>query len=366
MSHTTIILLSLILGLAAGFIMHRSDYCIAGMFRDLFLFRTTRMLKTLVLLILVSIPLFELLHLTGWALYPFPLFGTPSLVNILGGFLFGIGMVLAGGCVVGVLYKVGSGNVPSMVALFGLIGGSTLYAEFHPFWKSVSIRLSLAEEAVTVPQALGVPSLVLTIPVSMLLLALVYSWFRHGELVAPSVVKGYLQPWQAALWLALIGFLSVVITGMPLGITTSYAKIGAFIEQWLIPEHLASLTYFKTQPLDHVPPLGGEPLRGGAGPVLDGIAVVQFPLIAGIILGSTVSSLLLREFRIYLRVPPRQLVSALCGGVMLGLASRMAPACNVWHLMGGVPLLTMQSLLFIIGVIPGAWFGSKIFTRLVV
>lgn len=366
MSHTTIILLSLILGLGAGFIMHRSDYCIAGMFRDLFLFRTTRMLKTLVLLILVSLPLFELLHLTGWALYPFPLFGTPSLVNILGGLLFGIGMVLAGGCVVGVLYKIGSGHVPSMVALIGLIGGSTLYGEFHPFWKSVSVRLSMAEKAVTLPQALGVPSLVLTIPASVFLLFLVYGWYRRGELVAPSVVKGYLQPWQAAVWLALIGFLSVAITGMPLGITTSYAKMGAFIEQWLIPEHLASLAYFKTQPLDYVPPFGGEPLRGGAGPVLDGIAVVQFPLIAGIILGSAVSAIQLREFRLYLRIPPRQLLSALCGGVILGLASRMAPACNVWHLMGGVPLLTMQSMLFTAGVIPGAWLGSKLLTRFVV
>ena len=29
----------LLLGLVAGFYMHRSDYCVVGMFRDLFLLR---------------------------------------------------------------------------------------------------------------------------------------------------------------------------------------------------------------------------------------------------------------------------------------------------------------------------------------
>ena len=29
----------MLLGLIAGFVMHRSDYCVAGMFRDFFLFQ---------------------------------------------------------------------------------------------------------------------------------------------------------------------------------------------------------------------------------------------------------------------------------------------------------------------------------------
>ncbi len=49
------------------------------------------------------------------------------MVGLDAGFVFGIGMVLAGGCVVGSLYKLGAGSVAGGVALLGesgLAGGS--------------------------------------------------------------------------------------------------------------------------------------------------------------------------------------------------------------------------------------------------
>ena len=119
-------------GLMAGFVMHRSDFCLAGAFRDWFLFKDGRRLRALVLLMTVSAIGFELLRLTGGLpYYPFPWFAPPGLTNLLGGCLFGIGMVLAGGCVVGVLYKAGSGSMPAIVAILGLLTGSAVYAEFH-------------------------------------------------------------------------------------------------------------------------------------------------------------------------------------------------------------------------------------------
>jgi hypothetical protein len=44
----------------------------------------------------------------------------------------------------------------------------------------------------------------------------------------------------------------------------------------------------------------------------------------------------------------------------------MAPSCNVWHLWGGVPILAMQSLLFLAGLLPGTWIGAHLLTRFVV
>ena len=96
------------------------------------------------------------------------------------------------------------------------------------------------------------------------------------------------------------------------------------------------------------------------------LRVIQFPLIGGIILGSACSALLLREFRVYFRIPLRQYLSAIIGGMIMGLASRMAPACNIWHLFGGLPILAMQSMLFLAGLLPGAWLGSIILSRVIV
>ena len=56
----------------------------------------------------------------------------------------------------------------------------------------------------------------------------------------------------------------------------------------------------------------------------------------------------------------------LLGGLLLGLAARMTPSCNIWHLWGGVPILAMQSLLFLAGLLPGTWLGANLLTRFVV
>lgn len=355
----------LVLGMVAGSVMHRSDYCVAGMFRDLFLFRSSMMLKTLLLLITVSMPLFEFVRLLGLVSFPFPFFAPPSLVNIIGGFLFGIGMVLAGGCVVGTLYKLGSGSFSALLAFVGLIAGSTIYAFFHSDWVAIAKSVSLPISSVTIPQLLSLPPWILVIPLSLALAFLLRKWFRNGQMVRTAVVEGYLQPWKCAVVLALIGSASVLLVGMPLGITTSYSKAGAMLLNSLAPELAAGVSYFKLVALNYTPPLGGGVLTGGPGPALDGVSLVQFPLIIGILLGSAISAYRLREWRMRFSLPWRQVFSALLGGMLMGLASRMAPACNIWHLFGGLPILAIQSLLFLIGLLPGAWIGGLFFSRLV-
>ncbi len=357
---------SLLLGVAAGYVMHRSDFCVAGMFRDLFLFRQTYMLSMLLLLVAASMVLFEAGALLGLiAPQPFPLLGPPALINILGGVLFGFGMVLAGGCVVGTLYKLGAGSVLSLTALIGLIAGSVFYAEIHPWWSMLAEASRFAEERITLPQAVGASPLPLILICVAGIACVLLLRFRRRSWVRRSPAQGYLQPWKAALLLAAIGFLSYVLVGMPLGITTAYAKIGAYIENLFWPGHVANLAYFQAQPLDYVPPLAHAAVQGGAGPRLDAIAAIQFPLIVGIVLGGGVSALLVREFRFYFKVPPSQYLMAFGGGLIMGLAARMTPACNVWHLFGGLPILAMQSLLFLAGLFPGAWLGSRVLARVV-
>lgn len=365
-SYAVIVSASFLLGWAAGYVMHRSDFCIAGMFRDLFLFRNTSMLRMLVLAVVASMILFEVARLLGLlSTYPFPLLGPPSLANLVGGLLFGMGMVLAGGCVVGTLYKMGAGSLLGALAVLGLIAGSTLYAEVHPVWSVLVRATTVFPGKITVPEILGVTPTLLVVPVAAAGSLLLLRWYRKDRWQRSSSAEGYLQPWRAALGLALIGTLSFAVIGMPLGITTAYAKMGAYIENAVLPQHLAGLAYFQAQSLNYRPPFGDITLHGGAGPVLDGIAVVQFPLILGIVLGAGASAAMLREFRIYWRVPLRQCASAVIGGVVMGAAARMAPACNVWHLLGGLPILAVQSILFVVGLVPGAWLGSRLLTRLV-
>lgn len=360
-----ILLAQLLLGVAAGFVMHRADFCIAGIFRDLFLFRRRTMLYALVLLVVCLVPFFELTRLLGWIRYPFPLFGPPSLSNLFGGMLFGIGMVLAGGCVVGSLYRLGSGSSLAATVVLGLIVGSLLYMELDAWWSGIAKALSLGTKAVTLPQLIGVPPWLASLMVVGLAAPLLIGWWRQGLLRVAFGPEGHIQPWRSALLLALIAGLSTMIAGIPLGVTTSYAKLGGYLLLPFAPEHVAALGFCQRQGLQFTHPLFGITLKGGGAPRLDGIALIQFPLMIGLVLGGTLSALRLGELQCYFKAPLRQYLSAFSGGVVMGLASRLAPACNIWHLTGGLPILALQSILFVLGLLPGTWLGGRLLTRLV-
>jgi hypothetical protein len=358
---------SLAAGLSAGFVMHRSSFCVTATFRDMFLFGDFFLMRMLVLLVVASMVLFELGRWSGLlAPYPFPLLGPPSLASLIGGGVFGIGMVLAGGCVVGSLYKLGAGSLVSGVAFVGMLAGSALYAEGHPAWSAFAKATLFDAKAITLPQWLGVPPTALLAPLAGLGAILLWRWQRAGLMSRVSHAVGHLAPWRAALILAGLGGFSYLLIGMPLGITTSYAKLGANIESWFWPEHVHSLAYFAAVPLKYAPPLSDQIITGGPGPAFDAVAAIQYPLIVGIIFGGLLSAELVREFRVQTRIPARQIASALVGGLLLGVSARMIPGCNIWHLWGGLPILALQSLLFLAGLIPGAWLGSQLLARFVI
>ncbi|MCK9388599.1 MAG: YeeE/YedE family protein [Sulfuritalea sp.] len=362
-----IILSSLAIGLTAGFVMHRSDFCVTACFRDVFLFRDFFLMRQMLLLVVVGMVLFEAGRLTGAiSIYPFPGLGPPSLSNVIGGFIFGIGMVLAGGCVCGSLFKLGAGSAASLLAVIGMLTGSAFYAEIHPQWSAFAKSTVLIQGVITLPQWLKLPPTALLLPLATGGSFWLFREFRAGRMDRPAFAVGHLAPWRAALILAFLGFASYVLIGMPLGITTSYSKLGAGIEALFAPEHVNNLGYFAVQSINYTPPFSDRPIIGGPGPQLDAVSAIQYPLLIGIICGAFFSAARLGEWRLQWRLPRRQFVSALTGGLLLGLAARMAPSCNVWHLWGGMPILALQSILFLVGLIPGTWIGARLLARFVI
>lgn len=366
-SHWLVMSALLAIGAAAGFLMYRSEFCMAGAFRDVFLFKSLKSLQPLVLLITVSAALFEICRLLDFLpFYPFPWFGPPSGANLLGGMVFGLGMVLAGGCVVGVLYKMGGGSLLAIIAFVGLLVGSALYAEIHPWWQTLSRKTVFTPEAVTLPQLLSLP------PVMVILVFVLaggffcWRWQKAGLWSMHNAADGFIPRWLTACSLAVLVLFTVLVSGGPMGVTTTYAKAVALIESWINPQHVAGLTYFTAQPVQYIIPLEGVTRYGGAGPSFDVIAILQVPLIVGIVLGSALSAAFLGELHLIWRVPVRQVFMVFAGGVIMAMGSRMTPGCNVWHLWGGLPLLTLQSMLFAFGLLPGAWLGSRILQRVLI
>jgi len=113
-------------GFGIGFTMHRSRFCIARVFREPFMTGEGTMTKAMILALAIGIPVGSLLvqHETVDPFLAIP----PSfwLGSALGGLIFGFGMVFAGGCASGSLWRMGEGHLKLWVAafFFGWIGST--------------------------------------------------------------------------------------------------------------------------------------------------------------------------------------------------------------------------------------------------
>ena len=108
----------IVAGFAIGFIMHRSRLCFARAFREPFMTAEGEMTKAIILALAVAIPLASLLF-KNKVIDPYiAIPATFWIGSLLGGVLFGIGMIFAGGCASGSLWRMGEGHIKLWVAIF--------------------------------------------------------------------------------------------------------------------------------------------------------------------------------------------------------------------------------------------------------
>jgi uncharacterized protein len=188
-------------------------------------------------------------------------------------------------------------------------------------------------------------------------------WRRQGKMVVTCAAAGYLQPWRVAVVVSVLNLLLYLLVGWPMGISTAYAKIGGFLQSLVAPEHLAQLAYFSHQSL--VIQTAATTLTGGAGPRIDLIFFTEMALLVGIVLGAFLSAVALREFRLHGPPPKWQALAAFGGGILMALGARMASGCSVKFVLGGLPLLSFQALLFVGGMLAGAWLGSRLLPKII-
>ncbi|WP_035291048.1 YeeE/YedE thiosulfate transporter family protein [Clostridium sp. KNHs214] len=127
-------------GIIIGIILRYSRFCFTAAFRDPFITGSTRVLRGMILSMMVSTIGFAVIqsryiHSKGANYEMIP--GAVSSVGVhvmIGAFIFGIGMVLAGGCASGVLMRIGEGHALHWVVLIGFIIGTLLGAKDYSFW----------------------------------------------------------------------------------------------------------------------------------------------------------------------------------------------------------------------------------------
>lgn len=165
--------LAMLFGVGFGLLIERAQICFTSAFRDLWITGRTHMAKAIIIGMAVSaIGIFSYVQM---GLPPKIMWAGPNAV--LGGLLFGFGIVLAGGCETGWMYRAVEGQVHFWWVGFGNILGATILAYY---WDDLAPSLATSYDKVNLLQTFG-PLGGLLVTYLMLLAAflLVVAWEKR-------------------------------------------------------------------------------------------------------------------------------------------------------------------------------------------
>lgn len=112
-------------GFLYGVLQQYGRFCFASAWRDLIMVKVPRMFVG----IMVGMMTLSIIAVFIFVYYPERYHTTQlGLHGLIGGILFGLGMVFAGGCATGSLYKTGEGNMVSLVVLLALSFSQAIFA----------------------------------------------------------------------------------------------------------------------------------------------------------------------------------------------------------------------------------------------
>jgi len=116
----------LLFGAVFGVVFQRSRFCLVRAFREPFMTGDAEHTRAAALALVVSTLGFAILKFTDLKDRGDWVFATAGVGALLGGTLFGVGMVLAGGCGAGTIWRAGEGQVKLWVALACFALGASL------------------------------------------------------------------------------------------------------------------------------------------------------------------------------------------------------------------------------------------------
>ena len=378
MSRTEPILAPLwLLAVTAGFTLQRSRFCFASAFRDLFLFGSSRMMKGIIVGLAIATIGFAI---NMFRMVPFPEFGVlPGQANILpaglstvvGGLLFGFGMVLSGGCVSGSLYRMAEGYVASWVSMIGILIGLGFLSQTWNWWWEISIS---SEALLWIPAKLDLGyggGVVLTLS-GLLTAFLLFLWWESRSGLSIPGLPGIKEPdetlgqklsvvWRAVFvrgWPAVVGGAVLGVIGvlmymvhMPWGVTGELARLSNAI--------MSTLNFAAPEAL-------GLSDLGGCSGLSDetGLFTHTFAVTAGVLPGSLIGALFAGEFKLRFPREAKRYVQALGGGVIMGYGAGLAIGCTVGAFFSSIPSLSISGWLFALALSGGAFLGVQAIKRI--
>ncbi|SDY73445.1 hypothetical protein SAMN05660462_00761 [Proteiniborus ethanoligenes] len=378
--------LFLITGVVLGYILSRSRYGFAGGIKRIYVTGEGSLTKVLLIMFAITMVASAGIQWAAVAKGAVPQFRAASsdliipgsqsvsmfnISTILGGFLFGIGMIFAGGCASGTLSDLGEGEIRSAIAL--------------PFFVLFTIpghalRDSIAQSSigkigaqVYLPDVFGfIGAIIISFAILLVLYVITrkYEDFRKKEGFYEETVfepnemplpededfkffsyktyhKFFIERWSFLKggMLLSIGFIFVLnTTGKNWGVTSAFTKLGVKIVN-LFGIEITS------------PAFASIVKDVNTGLIYDGGTLRN----VGIVIGAALCMLLAGKFSFNLNFRFKDAVYYAVGGALMGFGSRLAGGCNLGALYSAISSFSLSGWGFMVALCLGGIVGLKLF-----
>jgi uncharacterized membrane protein YedE/YeeE len=352
--HNTVLWAAFAVSLAFGFIAQRAHFCTMGAISDIANMGSWTRMRMWVSAIAIAMIGFHLMAWLGW-IDPKQTIYAPSQVmwasTLVGGALFGFGMVLASGCGSKTLVRVGGGSLKALTVFF--VMGFSAYATLSGIFAVVRVN-TLDRLSFQMPGGAALPGwlaqvsggdasqlgllMALVVGAALLIWALMSEEFRTPGHLLGGVGLGLCV---AAMWW---------ISGR-LGFVPEHPDT-------LEPVYLATDTG-RMESLSFTAPMAYTidwlVLFSDANNLLT-TGVVS---VAGVVLGSLLQSLLSRSFRWEGFRSTQDTALHIGGAMLMGVGGVTAFGCTVGQGLSGLSTLSLGSLIAVTGIVAGAVAGLR-------
>jgi len=340
-------MLSFLVGIVFGAVVNKTNFCTMGAVSDWVNMGNKGRLRAWFLAIGIAVLVTQVMQFKGMididqSIYLTPNFGW--LGYLVGGFLFGVGMTLASGCVNRTLVRVGGGNLKSVVVL--IIIAVSAY---------MTMRGLLAVVKTNIFDVTNVD-----------LSAHKISDQGIGTLLGNAVGTenaGLVKKIVAAIFA--VGLIVYALKGKELRSSFNNILAGVVIGL-VIPAgwYITGVVGF-----DDFEPVRMESFTF-TGPAGDGLmylltftgSTINFGIAAvfGVILGSFLYGILSRKFRLESFVDRSDMLRHMLGAVLMGFGGVLALGCTIGQGITGMSTLALGSLMALASIIFGSAFTMKV------
>ena len=353
-----VFILAAIFGLTYGFLLQKADFCFVASVRDFVSVKDSRIGKGILVLMSTALIGWGLSLTLGIAsvdqLWAVPI----GFQNLLGGLLFGIGMTIAGSCASGALYRSGMGYVQFWIVIAAMITGNLLFAYIYDPWGSNYLIEPLTMTEGYSLYEIGLPFMALPlILVGLLLLVTIrkFGWSGFWQGVKNSLTDWQGNPftqqhWDVRFVALLMGIVATIqfVTMSSISVTGPETRLGGVFMASMFGDQMVYNNVYLNNMFAAYPTIGIGP---------------EELLVICIVVGAFISSVLSKSFKF--RLPKaKRLPGAIGGGLLMGVASRIAPGCNIANVIAGVGGLSIASFIVIIGMAIGVFLVTKYYFKM--